>query len=125
MPIRLVFFGSAAIGETGAKWLAGIFLTVVYTAGSMLVMWIGERITEYGVSNGISLIWLYEKNTLIIIWGAEIIANAKMRGITPEPEILMGITDDCPLLIVVSVAMELDKQLESQLMMKNYKGFLK
>ncbi len=56
MPIRLVFFGSAAIGETGAKWLAGIFLTVVYTAGSMLVMWIGERITEYGVSNGISLI---------------------------------------------------------------------
>ena len=29
MPIRLVFFGSAAIGETGAKWLAGIFLTVV------------------------------------------------------------------------------------------------
>ena len=56
MPIRLVYFGSAAIGETGAKWLAGIFLTVVYTAGSMLVMWIGERITEYGVSNGISLI---------------------------------------------------------------------
>jgi len=56
MPIRLVFFGSAAIGETGAKWLAGIFLTVVYTAGSMLVMWIGERITEYGISNGISII---------------------------------------------------------------------
>ena len=56
MPIRLVYFGSTAIGEVGAKWLAGIFLTVVYTAGSMLVMWIGERITEYGVSNGISLI---------------------------------------------------------------------
>ena len=55
-PIRLVYFGSTAIGETGAKALAGIFLTVVYTAGSMLVMWIGERITEYGVSNGISLI---------------------------------------------------------------------
>ncbi len=55
-PIRLVYFGSTAIGETGAKWLAGIFLTVVYTAGAMLVMWIGERITEYGVSNGISLI---------------------------------------------------------------------
>ncbi|MDE6075740.1 MAG: preprotein translocase subunit SecY, partial [Clostridia bacterium] len=32
------------------------FLTVVYTAGSMLVMWLGERITEYGISNGISLI---------------------------------------------------------------------
>ncbi|MDR3021304.1 MAG: preprotein translocase subunit SecY, partial [Clostridiales bacterium] len=29
------------------------------------------------------------------------------------------------LLIVVSVALEFDKQLESQLMMKHYKGFLK
>lgn len=55
--IKLNFFGSdTAIGTTGAKWLAGIFLTVVYTAGAMLVMWIGERITEYGISNGISLI---------------------------------------------------------------------
>lgn len=53
------FFGGGnvgAINEKVAQALAGIFLTVVYTAGSMLVMWIGERITEYGISNGISLI---------------------------------------------------------------------
>lgn len=57
LAIKLTFFGSnTAMGETGAKWIAGIFLTVVYTAGSMLVMWLGERITEYGISNGISLI---------------------------------------------------------------------
>ena len=57
MAIKLAFFGStSSIGVTGAKWLAGIFLAVIYTAGSMLVMWIGERITEYGISNGISLI---------------------------------------------------------------------
>lgn len=37
-------------------WLAGIYMTIVYTAGSCLVMWIGERITDYGVGNGISLI---------------------------------------------------------------------
>lgn len=55
--IKLNFFGAeTSLGTTGAKWFAGIFLTVVYTAGSMLVMWIGERITEYGISNGISLI---------------------------------------------------------------------
>ena len=55
--VDLVRFGSnTAIGEVGAKWIAGIFLTVVYTAGAMLVMWLGERITEYGISNGISLI---------------------------------------------------------------------
>ncbi|MDE6557543.1 MAG: preprotein translocase subunit SecY [Clostridia bacterium] len=58
--IDLAFFGAplggGGISETGAMWVAGIFLAVVYTAGSMLVMWIGERITEYGISNGISLI---------------------------------------------------------------------
>ena len=57
--LRLEIFGvipGSAMSETGAKWIAGIFLTVVYTAGAMLVMWIGERITEYGISNGISLI---------------------------------------------------------------------
>lgn len=54
--VKLHLFGEAVIGATGAKWLAGIFLTVIYTAGAMLVMWLGERITEYGVSNGISLI---------------------------------------------------------------------
>ena len=56
---KLNLFGGGAIGavsDKGATWMAGIFLTVVYTAGAMLVMWIGERITEYGVSNGISLI---------------------------------------------------------------------
>ena len=54
--LSLFGYGTAGVSETGAKWIAGIFLTVVYTAGAMLVMWIGERITEYGISNGISLI---------------------------------------------------------------------
>ena len=38
------------------QWLAVIYMTVIYTGGAMLVMWLGERITEYGVGNGISLI---------------------------------------------------------------------
>ncbi len=38
------------------QWLAIIYITVIYTGGAMLVMWLGERITEYGVGNGISLI---------------------------------------------------------------------
>ena len=56
--INLAYFGNVpgGIGETGAMWVAGVFMTIVYTAGSCLVMWIGERITEYGVGNGISMI---------------------------------------------------------------------
>lgn len=38
------------------KWLAYIYMSIVYTAGSCIVMWIGDRITEYGIGNGTSLI---------------------------------------------------------------------
>ena len=38
---------------------------------------------------------------------------------------LLSVFSTTGILIVVSVSLELDKQLESQLMMKNYKGFLK
>ncbi len=50
-----LFFGNQ-IGTTGALWIAGIYMTIVYTAGSCLVMWLGERITDYGIGNGISMI---------------------------------------------------------------------
>ena len=54
--IQVTLFFSSELGTTGAMWLAGVFLTVVYTAGACLVMWLGERITDFGVGNGISLI---------------------------------------------------------------------
>ena len=38
------------------RWLLYIYMIVLYSAGAMLTMWLGERITEYGVGNGISLI---------------------------------------------------------------------
>ena len=38
------------------RWLVYIYMIILYSAGAMLTMWLGERITEYGVGNGISLI---------------------------------------------------------------------
>ncbi len=44
-------------GNTGfLNFLSYAFLVIVYTAGAALTMWLGERITDYGVSNGISLL---------------------------------------------------------------------
>ena len=40
----------------GQTWLAGVFMTFMYTAGALIVMWLGERITDYGVGNGQSMI---------------------------------------------------------------------
>ncbi len=37
-------------------WLTATFMTLIYTAGALVVMWIGERITDYGVGNGQSMI---------------------------------------------------------------------
>ena len=41
---------------TGGQWIMGIYIVLMLVGGSMLTMWIGERITEFGVSNGISLL---------------------------------------------------------------------
>ncbi len=45
-------FGEQGIGLV----MSYIFLVTVYTAGAAFTMWLGERITDYGVSNGISLL---------------------------------------------------------------------
>lgn len=37
-------------------WIMFIVVTIFLVAGATLCMWIGERITEYGVSNGMSLL---------------------------------------------------------------------
>ena len=47
--LQITFFGDQT-------WLAYIFLTLIYTAGAFVVMWLGERITDYGVGNGQSMI---------------------------------------------------------------------
>ena len=55
----ILAFGNSALTPQyflGQDWLLWIFMIVVYSAGAMLTMWLGERITEYGVGNGISLL---------------------------------------------------------------------
>ena len=57
----IVMFGDQynAINESlffNQTWLAGVFMATVYTAGAFIVMWLGERITDYGVGNGQSMI---------------------------------------------------------------------
>lgn len=37
-------------------WVVFVYAAMVLVAGSMLCMWLGERITEFGISNGISII---------------------------------------------------------------------
>ena len=46
--------GFTIIQETG--FLPAVVIILSFTAGSALVMWLGEQITEFGIGNGISMI---------------------------------------------------------------------
>ncbi|MCD7792656.1 MAG: preprotein translocase subunit SecY [Oscillospiraceae bacterium] len=45
---------NSLLSESGV-W-QGIVIVLTFTAGSVLIMWMGEQITEFGIGNGISII---------------------------------------------------------------------
>ncbi|MCH5154842.1 MAG: preprotein translocase subunit SecY [Clostridiales bacterium] len=47
---------SVVFGPMTQQWIIGMFVAVIMIMGSMLTMWLGERITDYGIGNGISLL---------------------------------------------------------------------
>lgn len=47
---------NTVFGPMTQGWVIGIFVAVIMVMGSMLTMWLGERITDYGIGNGISLL---------------------------------------------------------------------
>ncbi len=49
------FSGEGLLGDN-PQWYDYVITIVVLTAGSAMLMWIGERITEKGVGNGISIV---------------------------------------------------------------------
>ena len=48
--------GLAPIFGANNLWLTGIFVVLVLVAGACFTMWLGDRITDQGISNGLSLI---------------------------------------------------------------------
>ncbi|MCL2569362.1 MAG: preprotein translocase subunit SecY [Oscillospiraceae bacterium] len=44
------------LGAEAQGFWPGLIIVLTFTAGSALVMWMGEQITEFGIGNGISLI---------------------------------------------------------------------
>jgi preprotein translocase subunit SecY len=50
----LLIKNNSLLSESGV-W-QGIVIVMTFTAGSALIMWLGEQITEFGIGNGISII---------------------------------------------------------------------
>ena len=47
-------YGLSIVTQKG--FLPGLVIVLAFTAGSAMVMWLGEQITEFGIGNGISMI---------------------------------------------------------------------
>ena len=56
--MKLKYQVQAAGGHVELGMMSIIFMTIVMAAGSMFIMWLGERIDQKGVGNGISFIIL-------------------------------------------------------------------
>ena len=52
--MMLVNSGAGIVTETG--FLSALVIILAFAAGSSVVMWLGEQITEHGIGNGISII---------------------------------------------------------------------
>ncbi|MBE6765128.1 MAG: preprotein translocase subunit SecY [Ruminococcaceae bacterium] len=74
----------------------GIFITLVFTAGSALMMWLGEQINQKGIGNGISILLFAG----IVSQGPQIFTQLYvwfMRGLMGETKYLFFV----PLMLVV------------------------
>ncbi len=79
----LLTFGEAALIQTGTPMiLSQITIVLCLTAGTALIMWIGEHITENGVGNGISLVIFINIISRLPIEGYSYVANV-IYGFTP------------------------------------------
>ncbi len=56
--VNLQYQVNSAGGNAHFGFLSMLFLTIVLTAGAMFIMWLGEKITDKGIGNGISMIIL-------------------------------------------------------------------
>ncbi len=93
LTIGLSLFESTAMaigfGRSGLisnfNFFSALVVVVALTAGSAFVMWIGERITENGIGNGISIVLLFNilsrvPSDLTTLWGQFVSGKSIAKG---------------------------------------------
>ena len=54
--MTLVLKNSNAIADNGLGMLYVLYITIILSAGTCFLMWMGEMITEKGIGNGVSIV---------------------------------------------------------------------
>lgn len=88
------------VKNTGAMFVFEMFVIVAcYCAGAALIMWLAEKINDYGIGNGISIILFAN----ILSRGASICTTFKDLFFGTDKNVVIGILETA-LVIVVAVA---------------------
>ena len=72
---------------TSTGFLTALVIILTFTAGSTLVMWLGDQISEHGIGNGISLLIMAGIVSNMFNWGRQ--ATVGMVGGTVHPIAVM------------------------------------
>ena len=82
--------GQGIINTEGYTFLAPVVIILAFAAGSTVVMWLGEQITEHGIGNGISMILFVNivsrlddgiKTTISLVWWQMLIVVVAMAAL--------------------------------------------
>lgn len=90
-------FSNSGVLTTGSLFTNIVVITAAFTAGSAFLMWLGERITEKGVGNGISMILLFN---IVAKMPSEII-NLFKKFVTGASSVGMGIVGAVVIVAVI------------------------
>ena len=95
-------FGNQGYLTGGITFMNVLIVTVSFTAGSAFLMWLGEKITEKGVGNGISMILLIN-----IVAGLPTDARNLTAQFITNNSVVKGIISAIVILVVVVVTVVL------------------
>lgn len=91
-------FGSSGMLEGGTTFSNVVIIVASLTAGSAFLMWLGERITEKGVGNGISIILLIN----IIARMPNDITNLYKKFVIGASNVINGLMGTVVIIIVIA-----------------------
>ena len=96
-------FNNSGVLTTGNLFTNIVVITASFTAGSAFLMWLGERITEKGVGNGISMILLFN----IVAKMPSDISNLFTKFVSGASNVGMGIVGAVVIIAVIVVTVVL------------------
>lgn len=97
--LRSSTIGAVKYVGGAAGWITGIAIILAFSAGAMLVVWLGERIDDKGIGNGISLILFAGIVARIPALISRLIAYLKLGQFYPRYYVLV------PVVVVLFIAM--------------------